>query len=75
MKILTKTKVNKGSNLRDITSSWPPDGFCPLCNLPEEDCKCEKLKCKCSLLAVNCKWPLCICNDCLEIICECKENE
>ena len=75
MKILSKTKINKNVVLRDFTEPWPPEGFCPLCGQTEEDCKCEKLKCRCGLLAINCKWPECLCNNCLEIICECDKNE
>ena len=75
MKTLRKSKLNEESNLRDFTKPFPPEGICPLCGISEDDCKCEKLNCKCDLLAINCKWPSCLCNDCLEIICECKENE
>lgn len=75
MKILRKAKINEDVVLRDFTEPWPPEGFCPLCGKSEEDCKCEKLNCQCGLLAINCKWPECLCNVCLEIICECDKNE
>ncbi len=75
MKILRKLKIRKGIEIRDFKEPWPAEGFCPICSKPDDKCNCEKYNCKCNLLAINCKWPECICNDCLEIICECKKNE
>ena len=75
MKVLRKTKICENIVLRDFTEPWPDEGFCPLCGKKEENCKCEKLNCQCNILAIKCKWPECLCNNCLEIICECVKNE
>ena len=62
------------SNIRDFSKKIPELGFCALCNLLEEDCKCVKYLCKCDVLALNCTWPNCICTKCLDIKekCSCK---
>lgn len=64
------------SNIRDFSKKMPDRGFCALCNLIEEDCKCTKYFCKCDILALECFWPNCICKKCLELnsSCECREE-
>ena len=69
MKILRKRKIEDALDLRDLTKPWPADGLCSLCGKKDEACKCEKLNCQCGILAINCKWPICVCNSCLEINC------
>ena len=68
-------KQNCESNIRDLTKSMPPEGFCPLCDKKNNVCKCEKLDCRCNIKAINCTWPECVCKNCLEIDCECYNNE
>ena len=75
MKILRKIKISDNVELRDFTEPWPPEGFCPLCGKSDDECKCEKFNCKCNILAINCYWPECLCKECLEINCECNNNE
>ena len=45
MKILRKIKISDNVELRDFTEPWPPEGFCPLCGKPDDECKCEKFNC------------------------------
>ena len=68
-------KQNSEINIRDLTKSMPPVGFCSLCGKKNDVCTCEKLDCKCNIKAINCIWPNCICDNCLEIDCECFKNE
>ena len=62
--------------IRDFKEPIPEDHICPLCNLDNKDCECLKYNCKCDNLAINCQWPDCICNNCLQISknCECNNE-
>ena len=75
MKIIRRLKLENESVIRDFSKPWPPEGFCPLCGKKNNICQCEKLDCQCGIKAINCKWPECICKDCLEINCECKDDK
>jgi len=74
MQIIKKTKVCKGVKIRDLTQPIPPEGFCAICGIEEskeENCECIKYNCFCEIQASKCKWPRCICNNCLELSCVC----
>jgi len=75
MLLVRKFKIINENQIRDLTKPIPPEGFCAICGKKDEICNCEKYNCKCGVLAINCKWPECLCQDCLEISCVCIENE
>ena len=64
--------MSSKKKLRDFTQVMPEDHICPLCNLDNKDCECIKHKCKCEIEAINCIWPDCICNSCLETSKKCR---
>ena len=73
-------KCNKCSKipeaiLRDFTTPIPDYPICSLCNKIEGvDCNCYVFNCKCEIPATKCKWPECVCENCLEINCVCKNE-
>lgn len=73
MLLVRKLSITKNCNIRDLTQPMPPEGFCPICEKKDDDCKCEKYNCKCNVLSLECNWPLCICQNCLEIHCKCEK--
>ena len=75
MLLVRKLSLSDESQIRDLTKPMPPEGFCALCGKKDEICSCQKYNCKCDILAIDCKWPECLCEDCLEIICTCAKNE
>lgn len=68
--------MSSNEKTRDFTKPIPEDHICPLCNLDNKDCECIKHNCKCNIIALECKWPDCVCYDCLQIIdvCRCKNE-
>lgn len=72
---LCKKRQNNKEEIRDFTKPWPAQGYCPLCSKKNKLCKCEKLNCHCNILAIECKWPECLCDICLELKCKCEINE
>lgn len=72
MKDLRKTSCNaeEAKSTKDFSSGIP----CLLCNERVKVCQHKKSRCQCGNLDENCQWPICICDNCLEMICRC-ENE
>ena len=52
------------------------DGVCPLCEKKDDNCDCTILNCHCNISSIECKWPDCVCNICLETprYCRCKNE-
>ena len=63
--------------IRNLHEKMPPEGFCGLCGLKNDECACTKYNCKCDILATECKWPSCICMDCTKFDnkCECSNEK
>ena len=57
--------------LRNFTEIMPEENICPLCNLKNEDCECDKYNCECDKFALKCDWPECICDKCLQVQTKC----
>jgi hypothetical protein len=72
MKVLRKTSCN--TEISKSTKDFSFGTACFLCNESSIDCQCKKTSCQCGNLDENCQWPMCICDNCLEMICRC-ENE
>ena len=75
MQTIKKTKVSKAIQIRDLTKPMPPEGYCAICGKKENFCLCEKYNCLCGIKATECTWPLCICNNCLEVNCICESKD
>lgn len=58
--------------LRNFTETIPEEHICPLCNLDNKDCECNKHNCKCDKFALKCDWPECICGKCLQVQTKCE---
>lgn len=67
-----KKNVKESNSVRDLTLPMPPEGFCGICAKKNEDCLCEKYNCLCDISALECRWPACVCEKCLEIVCICE---
>lgn len=77
MQIIKKINVCEGVKIRDLTQPMPPDDFCAICGKKESEennCICTKYNCFCGIKAEKCKWPSCICTNCLELNCICESK-
>ena len=69
-----KSNITSNSQLTVIV----PEGICPLCKKADEKCICTILNCNCNISSINCDWPDCVCEECLEmpVSCNCRcKNE
>jgi len=72
MQTIRKKLIETNNDIRDLTLPMPPEGFCCICGKKDEKCLCEKFNCSCDIVALECRWPACVCEKCLEVVCICE---